>query len=526
MNTIRLVAISICTLFVGMGLSASVATEPETMQYTADQLEGEATKGKNYKKLKGNVVFRFQPSGLLLKADEAYKYDEKNVIEARGNVTIVDQKGNSLKAGELTYYPEKKLAIMTKNVVCQSEKSTFYTPELRYDLAQNKGTFAQGGKLVQEGMVLTSRTGTYNTAQQTVIFSKEVALLDPTYTLHCEALYYNMKTEQATFQGFTKITHADGTIHTQTGGSYLQPEKHLIFNQGTFTTKDLTLAADQLELFDGQNCKATGHVSLDAKQYDVRIIGETATYARNPQKVEIFGNPLLTKEIHGDQLYLRAEHFMAVEEPQKEGPPIQKIHAMRNVRLYEASLQGIANGAIYDSTHNTIKLLDTPIVWCGGYQITGEDVRLVIQKEEAETVKMFVDKNLFMTSADPVGNYNQVKGDKMVAKFKEGVLEKMCIEGNGESLYFVLDEQKELVGMNHIKCTSMEMDMVNNQLEQMKFQPKPLGMFYPAEKLTLEQMKLEHFVWHGEKWPTKENMVHHACPIQEQKICSESEHVP
>ncbi len=522
MNAMRLVAI--CILFLGIGISASVSTELDTMQYTADQLEGETTKGKSYKKLKGNVVFRFQPSGLLLQADEAYKYDDQNVVEARGNVTIVDQKGNSLKAGALTYYPEKKLAVMTQNVVCQSEKATLYTSALHYDLAKNRGAFSQGGKLVQEEMVLTSRSGVYNTAQQTVAFSKDVVLLDPSYTLQCEALHYNIKTGKATFQGFTKISHADGTIHTQTGGSYLQLEKHLIFNQGTFATKELTLSADQLELFDGQNCKATGHVSLDAKQYDVRIVGEAATYARNPQKVEIFGNPLLTKELHGDQLYLRAEYFMALEKPQKEGPPIQEIHAIRNVRLYEASLQGIANGAIYDSTHNTIELQDTPIVWCGGYQITGEDVRLVIQ--EKETIKMVVDKNLFMASADPVGNYNQVKGDKMVAKFKEGVLEKMCIEGHGESLYFVLDEQKELVGMNHIKCTSMEMDMVNNQLEQMKFKPKPLGMFYPAEKLTLEQMKLEYFVWHGEKWPTKENMVNNTCLAEEQQSGSKSDRVP
>lgn len=216
--------------------------------------------------------------------------------------------------------------------------------------------------------------------------------------------------------------------------------------------------------------------------------------------------PLLTKELNGGQLYLRADAFVALETPQPEGPPVQEIRAVGNVRLYEASVQGVADGATYHAGNNTVALQDSPIVWCAGYQITGEDVRLTLDPKE-DCMHMQVGRNLFMASADPVGNYNQIKSDKMVAAFKRGLLEKMCVEGKSESIYFVLDDRKELVGMNRIKCTKMEMDVHENQLKKITFHPKPVGLFLPAEALTLEQMHLESFVWHGEKWPTKEGIV-------------------
>ncbi|ROT47611.1 hypothetical protein EDM02_01410 [Candidatus Cardinium hertigii] len=492
---------------------AALTKEEDSVVYSAKELEHAVVNNKACKILAGHVMFTFQPSGMVLTADKAYQYDDTKQIEAWGNVKIMDKEGETIQADFLSYDLEKKLAVLEKNVVCLSKKAKFYTSKLIYHTETKQGEFFQNGKLVQDQLVLTSCTGAYNGAGHTVTFSKEVVLVDPSYRLHCDQLCYNTKQEIVYLEGPTKIIQEDSELTTEQGGTYSVPKKHLVFNHGTLTTKDVCLVADSLEVFDGKDCAATGHILLQSKAHDAVIVGEQATYIEKEKKAERTGHPLLTKVTGNETMYLRADTFIALEKPQKEkekegakeGAKEQEIHALHNVRLYQESLQGMADGAVYNSGENTIHFHNKPIIWCSGYQITGEEVYLVI--EEEEQVKMFVNKNLFMASADPVGNYNQVKGNKMVAHFKEGAVETMSVTGNGESLYFTLGDNNELIGMNHIKCDSMEMRMIENALERMEFKPEPVGIFYPAEKVEEELMQLPGFDWHGEQLPTKANIL-------------------
>ncbi|WP_339044742.1 OstA-like protein [Cardinium endosymbiont of Tipula unca] len=495
----------ILLLLLCLGLHFPISADEESVTYIAKSLEADFFNDKACKKLEGDVRFTFHPSGVVLTADTVYRYDHEDLIEAQGRVKIVDKEGGLIQADQLTYHPEKKLAVLQNNVMFSAQNAICYTQELVYDMEKKQGSFTNGGKLLHNDLVLTSSAGIYDGIKHTVTFSKDVVLEDPNYMVHCNQLCYNTTTEVASFKGLTKVVYEDGTLTTEQGGTYLMAKKHLLFNQGTLDTKDMVLFADSLEVFDAKDCAATGQVSLRSKAHNGVITGEKATYTEKEKKTEITGRPLLTSMVHNDPIYLRADTFIALEKKGKGGVLDHQIHALNNVRLYQEFLQGIADGAVYNSSSNTIDLHNKPVVWCGSYQITGEDVHIVVL--ENEQVKMFVNKNLFMASADPVGNYNQVKGHKMTADFKDGAIEKMSVEGNGESLYFALADDNELVGMNHIKCNRMEITIKENQLDRMEFKPKPSGIFYPAEKIEEEQMKLEGFIWHGEQWPTKENIL-------------------
>lgn len=488
--------------FVAYLLALPLSIWAEVLTYKADRLEGDVVDNKPCKKLEGNVVFTFHKSGMVLTADKAYQYDDQSLIKAQGNVRIMDQEGGVVESVFLTYYLLQKRAIFEKDVRCSSKKSIFYTPKLIYDVEKKQGKFLKGGKLVQDQMVLTSSKGLYDGAHHQVTFSDKVVLVDPSYTFHSDQLDYDTQSEVAYFRGATKIIYRDGVLTTSKGGYYALPKKQLAFEQGALTTENITLAADHLEIVNGEDCAATGHVSLCSQKHDALITGGKASYVGKEKKGVITGSPLLTKVVNNETIYLRADTFVILE---KNEPPEQEVHALNHVRLYQEVVQGVADGAVYNTSKNSIYLHNKPVIWCGQYQITGEEVHLAI--EEAEHVRMYVDKNLFMASENLVGQYNQVKGNKLVGLFKEGVIEKMSISGNSESIYFALGDNNELVGMNHIKCNGMEMAMVDNALAEMTCQPKPIGVFYPAENLKEDQMKLPGFVWFGEKWPTKANIL-------------------
>lgn len=480
-----------------------------TIEYRAERLEKSILNNKPCKKLAHNVVLTFHPSGMILEADTVYQYEENDIIEAHNNVKIKDNAGSTIQANKLVYYPEKKLAILAGDVIYKSDKATLYTPQLHYYIESKKASFSGGGRLLQAQMVVTSDQGTYDDSQHTITLSKEVILVDPSYQLHCDQLCYDTAKEEAYLQGFTKIIQDDSTLTSEKGGNYVIAKKQLILNQGTLTTQELTLIADRLEIGDGKDCIATGHTQLISKAHEATVIGESAKYIDKEKKIEMTGHPLLTKIIEQETMYLRADTFIALEKAgeQESDNPIQEIHALGHVRLYHASIQGLADGAIYTAQDKTIRLQNQPIIWCNHYQITGEDVYLVVGEKEKEEITLFVNSHLLMASADPIGNYNQIQGDKMIAYFKANAMEKIAITGNGECLYFILEDDKKLVGMNHIQCNSIELTMQENKLEKMECSPKPTGLFYPIELLKPEHRKLANFVWHGEKWPTKESIL-------------------
>ena len=123
------------------GLPILVLAEEEYINYSAQQLETDVIDSQDCKKLKGNVIFIFHPSGMILTADEACKYDDQDLIKAHGNIKMVDKEGGIVQADMLTYYPEKKLAILENNVICRFEKSTLYTSKLIYDVVKKQSKF-------------------------------------------------------------------------------------------------------------------------------------------------------------------------------------------------------------------------------------------------------------------------------------------------------------------------------------------------------------------------------------------------
>lgn len=62
------------------------------------------------------------------------------------------------------------------NVVLKNRESTLYTDSLNFDRLYGIGYFFEGGKLVDNGSVLTSDWGEYNTGTKMALFNYSVKL--------------------------------------------------------------------------------------------------------------------------------------------------------------------------------------------------------------------------------------------------------------------------------------------------------------------------------------------------------------
>ncbi len=129
---------------------------------------------------------------------------------------------------------------------------------------------------------------------------------------------------------------------------------------------------------------------------------------------------------------------------------------------------------------------------------------------------MVLHPNAIFAVKDTLGNFNQLKGKKMVVHFRENVVDYVSVDGNGESIYFVMDAKRQLQGMNYLRCSQIYVCLEEGQISLVKFKTKPEGIFYPPPEIKEQNKLLEHFHWKGEERPTRKEVVEHGYGEQEE----------
>ncbi|MEM7055409.1 MAG: OstA-like protein, partial [Bacteroidota bacterium] len=460
--------------------AVSWARDKVKITYKADSLEGVEKGDESYKKLIDNVVFIHE--GITIKADSAQYYDQKGMLEAYGHIEIIDQDGSAMVADRLLYDTNKKVVQLRDQVVYQSDTVTFYTDQLDYEANTKRGYFFNGGSLVEGDNTLSSDSGYYDDIDKSAIFYHRVELANKDYTLQCDTLRYNTITKIARFEGPTKITNKEGdTLTTKEGGEYNTRNKSSVFKRSKVETGAYILSGNLLRADQTKDYYvATGNVQLIAKEQQVTITGDHSQYWQEKGLAQVHGNPLLQRVIDEDTLYLTADTLLVIQDKQASDSIDDVVLAYSNVQIYKSDLQGKADSMAYHSIDSTIYFYNEPVFWNYNNQITADTIRMVLNGQEFD--KMYMDYNAFIAAEDALGNYNQLKGRDMVAYFRDNKIDYIDIEGNGESLYFAVDDSLQLVGMNYLKCSHMHIDMDNEHLSKISFFMQPTGLFYPPHE--------------------------------------------
>src|SRR5258708_4595230 len=105
------------------------------------------------------------------------------------------QQGQPGRQGEIDIPFRKPGTDSIKNVKLTDGKGVLTTEEMQYDLNQKVGVYDHGGKIVNNGSVLTSEHATYYEETKDVYFKQNVVLKDPQYDLSADSLLYNTQTQ-------------------------------------------------------------------------------------------------------------------------------------------------------------------------------------------------------------------------------------------------------------------------------------------------------------------------------------------
>ncbi|MFD2033232.1 OstA-like protein [Belliella marina] len=497
----------------------SIAQEDTMLEIQkADRLIGSS----GFQRLLGNAVMRHQNS--IIYCDSAYFYEEENMAKLFGNVRIVDQKDPVTTTSRYAEYDgNTRIAKLRNKVVFKNESTTLYTDFLDYNRETGVANYFNDGKVVDSTNVLTSINGVYETTIEKITFTDDVILVNPDYTLKTNFLIYRTIPKTAETVGLTNIVSAEGNKLNAQKGSYYDTENKLFrFYDGEVETETSLVYAENLFYNENlQYYEGKGDVSVFNKEREIEIFGEEGKYWEDRKYSKVYGNALVQKYFERDTMYMIADTLISQD---SELETERHLQAFYNVRMIKSEIAGRADSLTYIYSDSTIHLYQDPIIWNNKSQITADSISILIANEELD--KVYLTHKAFNVTRDTLGNFNQLKGRKMIGTFEEGDIKRLDVNGNGESLYFNLLNDSTLRGVNKNICANIIMFFEEGNVQKINYLIKPEGQFTPPHLLKEDQRQLDGFVWREEEKPTMEIIYAWRTPKSRKRFDENLFHIP
>lgn len=460
----------------------------------ADRLLG----GRGFERLIDSVIMKHQNS--LIYCDSAHFYREENMAKLFGNVKI-DNRRDSVTTysayGE--YDGDSHLAKLRTAVVLKNKETTLYTDFLDYDRSNGEANYFNSGEVVDSTNTLTSEKGLYETSLDKITFTDDVVLVNPDYTLKSNVLVYNTISKVAETDGITNIRSEEGNELNARKGSYYDTQAKIFrFFDGDVETENSRVSAEELYYDENQQFyEAKKNVSVFNKERNVEVFGEEGKYWEERKYSVVYGNALVKKYFEEDTLYMIADTLISQD---SEEDANRYLLAFPNMRMIKSDLSGRSDSTAYIYSDSTIYLYDDPVLWNNESQITADSIRFLIANEDIDRV--FLRDNAFVVTRDTISNFNQIKGRKMTGQFSEGQMSRLDVEGNGESLYFALENDTTIRGVNKLLCGRIIMYFADGQVNKINHLMKAEASFTPPHQLDEKGSALEGFVWREDEKPT------------------------
>lgn len=448
----------------------------------------------NRQVLVGNVRFRHDSS--FMYCDSAYFFEQTSSLEAFGSVRMEQGDTLFLFGNYLFYNGDIQLAEMRENVRMESIQSdssivTLFTDSLNYDRSVNIGYYFEGGLIVDQDNELSSIYGQYSPGTKLAIFNDSVELKNPKFTLYSDTLHYHTDTKIATILGPSTIVSDSGTVYTSRGWYNTAENTSLLLDRSQVVSGNRILIGDSISYHrDAGIGEAFGNIFLQDTAHKIILEGEYGFYNDKEDYAFATNQARCMEYSQGDTLYMHADTFemITIDSTARE------LKAYHHVRFYRTDLQGVCDSMQFNTKDSVLQMYTDPIVWNEAYQLYGDTIFVYMNDSTIDYAHVI--QFAFAIQHIDSFYYNQLKGNDLKAYFEGQAVRKIDIDGNAETIYYPLEEDSLIIGMNETKSSYLSIQVKDNKLEKLIIWPQPEGKITPLPQLLPEQTKLKNFYWY------------------------------
>ena len=469
----------------------------------ADSLVGQNTPFMSVRRLMGNVVLR--QATTLLYCNLAILNETTNILEAYGKVKIIQADTVTITGDTAYYFGNERKAKINGRVKLDDKTILLTTNKLDYDLNSSVAYYNTGGKVVDKKSTLTSKEAYYNTVTKLVNFKTKVKVLDKEGNLTADSLRYSTLSKEAYFVAPTLIVNGKDTTYANTGSQYNTVTKIAnLKGRSTVKTDDYIMVADTM-IYDPPTeiGVANGNIVFISRKDKAILTGDKGRYSKRTGVTRVFGHALLKNIMDNDTLFLNADTLVSLDNKETK---VKKMYAYKHVLIYKSDMAAKCDSLSYNMSDSTIYFYQKPILWNNKNQSEADSINVLLKRNKIKTMNM--KGKSFVISIDTLINYNQIKGRKMLVNFTDSSrIEKVTVEGNGESIYYAIDEKNTVTGMNRVQCGKMNINFKKNKVSKIAFLAKPDGRFIPPKEIKTDDKELVGFRWRIAERPTKESIM-------------------
>jgi hypothetical protein len=211
----------------------------------------------------------------------------------------------------------------------------------------------------------------------------------------------------------------------------------------------------------------------------------------------------MTTLINDDSLYLAADTLYSFTRDSTGADSTRVLIAHRNVRVFKSDFQAVCDSLVYEASDSVFQFFIVPVLWSDTSQFTADTIRAFLENEKIERVQLR--QNSFLINSTDEVYFNQIKGRDIVAFFKDDSIRTMQVNGSGETVYYIQDDQKAYITANKTTCSRMTIIFENNEVRDILFYTQPQGQTYPMKKLSPQKLQMAGFSWRIKERPKSKN---------------------
>ncbi len=478
-----------------------------------------------------NVVHK----GVNIKCNKAYYFDEEDYIKAFGNVRI--NQGDSLQMNSryAEYDGTKELAFATGDVFLRSPESTLTTDTIYFDKKNQMAFYNSYGTIVNKENTLKSKSGRYFVQSKKYQFNTKVVVTNPKAKIETNHLDYYENSGHAYVFGPSTITNQGNVIYTENGFYDTKNNTGKLLKNSKITYDNKIIEGDDLYYDQSRNfSRAINNVKITDTINNMVAKGHYAEMWRDTQtrkdSIILTKRAVVITKVENDSLYMHGKKILVT------GPPEDRtIRAFNNVRFFKTDMSGKCDSIHSNNKTALTQLIGKPVIWNGENQMTGDVMHLIGNNTSEQLDSLKVLNNAFLVQKDTISKngYNQIKGQNLYGKFKNNELSEVDIVKNTEVIYYMRNDDNELIGIDKKVCSKINLGISDNQIDSVTAFNNVESNLYPEDEFPENARKLRGFIWRGDErikskediFPEEENILHEKIIIESKKK-AEEEDVP
>ncbi len=445
---------------------------------------------------------QFEHQGADLWCDIAVFYKKENRLKAIGNIRL--QQGDSVKmtSGKIDYDGNTKLAKAYESVILESKTSesgnmTLTTDTLRFDRENQQAYYQDFGTVVDSSNTLTSEIGRYFMEIKKYQFLDSVHIDNPQYVLDSEQLDYYTNSKNAYMYGPSTITGETYKMYCERGFYDTKIESGYGIKNTRIDYNNRIIEGDSVYFNKAREfASATNNITVTDTINQGIIRAHYAEVFKAKDSVFATKRAVAISLVEQDSLYTHGDTLMITGKPDD-----RTMRAYNNAKFFKTNMSGKSDSIHSEQKTGVIQLITNPVIWNGVNQMTGDSIHIIsnVKTEQLDSLKVL--NNAFIISLDSISKtgYNQAKGKDLFGQFIENELRIVDLDKNTEVIYYMYNDEDELIGINKTIASAIRITMANNDIEELTFRIQPDGNIFPEKEMLLEDRKLKGFIWRGDE---------------------------